>query len=67
MPEECWCGKTCEECGEDGGCAWTRALHEARVAEGERIARLADRTGAVATSDEGTSCYFSALIREGAG
>lgn len=33
-------------------------------AERERIAQLADRNGAVCTGDEGTSCYFSALIRE---
>ena len=44
--------------------ARVRPLIEA--AEGERIAKLADRVQAISTSDEGTSCFFSALIREGA-
>ena len=36
------------------------------AAEGERIAQLEDRTEAACRADEGTSCYFSALIRGGA-
>ena len=36
------------------------------VAEGELIAKLADKTGAICTSADGTSCFFSALIRGGA-
>ena len=36
------------------------------AAEGERIAQLADRVQAISTSDEGTTCFFSALIRGGA-
>jgi hypothetical protein len=35
-----------------------------RAAERDRIRQLADRNGAVCTGDEGTSCYFSELIRE---
>lgn len=48
-----------------------RAMLEAAApliaaAEGERIAKMADRNGAVCVGDEGTGCYFSALIRGGA-
>jgi hypothetical protein len=39
-----------------------RKLAEAVAAERERIRQLADRTEAVCTADEGTSCYFSALL-----
>lgn len=31
----------------------------------DEIRQLADRAGAVCTSDEGTSCFFSALIPKG--
>jgi hypothetical protein len=41
-----------------------RLIAGAVTAERERIIRLADRNEAVCTGDEGTSCYFSALIRE---
>jgi hypothetical protein len=35
-----------------------------RADERDRIRQLADRNGAVCTGDEGTSCFFSELIRE---
>lgn len=34
----------------------------AATAERERIRQLADRTGAVCPGDDGTSCFFSALL-----
>ena len=40
------------------------AGRDAAAAERERIRDLADRNGAVCTGEEGTNCYFSALIRE---
>ena len=35
-----------------------------RAAERARILQIAERTQAVVTGDEGTSCYFADLIRE---
>lgn len=40
-----------------------RLIAAAVTAERERIADMADRNGAVCPGDDGTSCYFSALIR----
>jgi hypothetical protein len=34
------------------------------AAERKRIREMADRTGAVCPGDDGTSCYFSALLEE---
>ena len=34
------------------------------AAERERIREMAVRNGAVCAGDEGTSCYFAALIEE---
>ena len=41
-----------------------RLIAGAVTAERERIAQMADRNEAICTGSEGTSCYFSALIRE---
>jgi len=32
---ECWCGKTHEECEEDGGCRWTREAGDLKAELGE--------------------------------
>jgi histidine triad (HIT) family protein len=48
-----------------GDLSMSGAYMAGAAAERERIRELADRNGAVCTGDEGTSCYFSALIREG--
>lgn len=32
---ECWCGKSWEECEEDGGCRWTREVGDLKAELGE--------------------------------
>lgn len=39
------------------------AYAQGRADQREADARLADETGAVCPGDEGTSCYFSAVLR----
>jgi hypothetical protein len=51
----------CKVCEHQIGAA-VKVMAEAVAAERERIRQLADRTQAVCTGDEGTSCYFSALL-----
>jgi len=40
-----------------------RGAEAVAIAERERIAAMAGRTGAVCVGDEGTSCYFADLLR----
>jgi hypothetical protein len=36
---DCWCGRSEEECADNGGCRWTRALAVVREVYRQRIRR----------------------------